>query len=85
MYCLAYNAQSVIFTVWVTVWFLRQPDRQLYRAPPPLSRLLWAEQVASLGVLFSGIRVIGVLGFAGLRPLWGRWPLLDGTAYPMRR
>jgi protein-S-isoprenylcysteine O-methyltransferase Ste14 len=29
-----------------------------------------AGQAASLGVLFSGVRVVGVLEFAGLAPLW---------------
>ena len=71
LYRLAYNAQSVITLAWAARWFLRQPDRELYRATPPLSWLLRAGQVASLGVLFSGIRVVGLLDFAGLRPLWG--------------
>ena len=70
LYRLAYNAQSVILTALATAWFLRQPDRELYRATPPLSWLFRAGQVVSLGVLFSGIRVIGVLDFAGLRSLW---------------
>ena len=71
LYRAVYNAQSVILSAWAAVWFLRQPDRELYRAGPPLSWLLRAGQVASLGVLFSGIWVIGVLDFAGLKPLWG--------------
>lgn len=71
LYRLAYNTQSLILTVLATAWFLRQPDRELYRATPPLSWLLGAGQAASLGVLFSGIRVIGVLDFAGLRSFWG--------------
>ena len=71
LYRLAYNAQSVLTLAWAAGWFLRQPDRELYRATPPLSWLLRAGQVASLGVLFSGIRVVGFLDFAGLRPLWG--------------
>ncbi len=70
LYRLAYNAQSVVLVAWVALWFLRQPDRELYRATPPLAWLLRAGQVASLGVLFSGIRVIGILDFAGATPLW---------------
>jgi hypothetical protein len=46
------------------------PDRELYRAKPPVSWLLAAGQAASLGVLFSGVRVVGVLDFAGFKPLW---------------
>ncbi len=78
LYRLAYNAQSVITLAWATVSFLRQPDREIYRATPPWSWLFRAGQVVSLGVLFSGIRVVGILDFAGLRPLWdlmaGRHP-----------
>ncbi len=70
LYRVAYNAQSLILSAWVTLWFLRQPDRELYRVTPPLSWLFRAGQVASLGVLFSGIRVVGILDFAGLRSLW---------------
>ena len=84
LYRAAYNAQSVVLSAWAVRWFLRQPDRELYRATPPLSWLLRAGQVASLGVLFSGIRVIGVLDFAGLKPLWsliaGREPRRDPEA-----
>ncbi len=70
LYRAAYNVQSVILSAWAARWFLLQPDRELYRAGPPLSWLLRAGQVASLGVLFSGIRVIGVVDFAGLKSLW---------------
>ena len=70
LYRVGYNAQSVLTLAWAARWFLRQPDQELYRATPPLSWLLRAGQVASLGVLFSGIRVIGILDFAGLTSLW---------------
>ncbi len=69
LYRLAYNVQSVITLTWATVAFLRQPDRELYSATPPWSWLFRAGQVVSLGVLFSGIRTIGLLDFAGLRSL----------------
>jgi len=48
----------------------RLPDRELYRARPPLSWLFRAGQAVSLGVLLSAVRVVGVLEFAGLAPLW---------------
>ena len=64
-----YNAQSVVSLAWAAWWFLRQPDKEIYSAGPPLSWLLRAGQVASLGALFSGIRVIGILDFAGLPSL----------------
>jgi hypothetical protein len=70
LYRLAYNAQSVLSVAWAARWFLRLPDRELYRARFPWSLLFRIGQAASLGVLFSGVRVVGVLEFAGLAPLW---------------
>jgi protein-S-isoprenylcysteine O-methyltransferase Ste14 len=70
LYRVAYNAQSVVSVVWAARWFSRLPDRELYRARPPLSSLMRAGQLASLGVLLSGVRVVGVLDFAGLTRLW---------------
>src|SRR5918998_5104540 len=70
LYRLAYNVKAVVLLAWAAKWFFRRPDRELYSAGPPLSWLLRAAQAASLGVLFSGVRVIGVLDFAGLTPLW---------------
>jgi protein-S-isoprenylcysteine O-methyltransferase Ste14 len=69
LYRLAYNAQSVVLLMWTARWFSRLPDRELYRATPPLSWLLRIGQVASLGVLLSGVRVIGFLNFAGITRL----------------
>jgi hypothetical protein len=75
LYRVAYNAKSVVLLAWTARNFLRLPDRELYRARPPLSWLLRAGQVASLGVLLSGVRVVGFLDFAGVTRLWG---FLDG-------
>ncbi len=70
LYRLAYNAQSVLSVALAAWWFLRLPDRELYRAGYPWSLLFRAGQAVSLGVLFSGVWVVGVLEFAGLVPLW---------------
>ena len=70
LYRFAYNAQSVLSVAWAARWFLSLPDRELYRAKFPWSLLFRAGQAASLGVLFSGVRVVGVLEFAGIAPLW---------------
>ena len=70
LYRVAYNAQSVVSVALAARWFSRLPDRELYRARPPLSWLMRAGQLASLGVLLSGVRVVGVLDFAGLTRLW---------------
>ncbi len=69
LYRLAFNAQSIVSLLWAARRFSRLPDRELYRVRPPWSRLLRASQAASLGVLLSGVRVMGVLNFAGLTPL----------------
>ncbi len=70
LYRVAYNVQAVVLLAWAARWFSRLPDRELYRLRPPLSWLFRAGQVASLGVLLSGIRVVGILKFAGMTPLW---------------
>ena len=46
------------------------PDWEIYRVKPPWSWLFRAGQVVSLGVLLSGVRVMGALKFAGITPLW---------------
>ena len=69
LYRLAFNIKSVLFLVWVTQWFLRLPDREIYKVEAPWSWLFRAGQVASLGVLLSAVRVIGLLDFAGISQL----------------
>ena len=70
LYRVAYNAQSVVTVAWAARLLARLPDRGLYEVRPPWSWLFRAGQVGSLGVLFSGVRVVGVLEFAGIVPLW---------------
>jgi protein-S-isoprenylcysteine O-methyltransferase Ste14 len=69
MYRFIFNAQSVVSLLWAAQRFARLPDKELYHARPPWSWLFRASQVASLGVLLSGVRVMGILRFAGLTPL----------------
>jgi uncharacterized membrane protein len=80
LYRVAYNAQSVATVAWAAKSFMRLPDRELYRARPPWSWLFRAGQAGSLAVLFSGVRVFGVLEFAGIVPLWRA--LTDGESRP---
>ncbi len=70
LYRIAYNAQALASVIWLARWFARLPDRELYRVRPPWSWLFRAGQAASLGVLLSGVRVVGISEFAGLTPLW---------------
>jgi protein-S-isoprenylcysteine O-methyltransferase Ste14 len=76
LYRFIFNAQSVVSLLWAARQFSRLPDKDLYHARPPWSWLFRASQVASLGVLLSGVRVMGILRFAGLTPLWD---LLTGS------
>jgi methanethiol S-methyltransferase len=69
LYRLAYNAQSVVLLAWAARWFLRLPDHDLYTVRAPWSWLLRGAQATSLGVLLSGVRVIGILDFAGITAL----------------
>ena len=69
LYRLFFNAQSVLCLAWAAQWFLRLPDREIYRVRAPWSWLFRAGQAASLGVLLSAVRVIGVLNFAGVSQL----------------
>jgi len=69
LYRFIFNAQSVVSLLWAARRFSRLPDKALYHARPPWSWLFRASQVASLGVLLSGVRVMGILHFARLTPL----------------
>jgi protein-S-isoprenylcysteine O-methyltransferase Ste14 len=69
LYRFAFNAQSVVSLLWAARRFSRLPDRDLYHARPPWSWLFRASQAVSLGVLLSGVRVMGILRFAGITPL----------------
>ncbi len=69
LYRCTFNAQSVVSLLWAARRFSRLPDRELYRVRPPWSWLFRASQVASLGVLLSGVRVMGILNFAGITSL----------------
>src|SRR5215210_188925 len=69
LYRFIFNAQSIVSLLWAARRFSRLPDKDLYHARPPWSWLLRANQVASLGILLSGVRVMGILRFAGLTPL----------------
>jgi protein-S-isoprenylcysteine O-methyltransferase Ste14 len=74
-YRFAFIVQSVVCFTALAAWFLRQPDRDLYRVPPPWSWLMRLGQVAFLGLGFSAVRILGVDNFNGLPQLRA---LLDG-------
>ncbi len=82
LYRFAYNAKSVLLLAWATWWFLRLPDREIYRVRVPWSWLFRAGQLASLSVLLSAVRVIGVLDFAGLSQLRSLLAGLDPDPEP---
>ena len=66
LYRLTFNALSVVTLLWAGRRFSQLPDREIYRVRPPWSWLFRASQAVSLGVLLSGVRVMGILRFAGL-------------------
>ncbi len=82
LYRFAFNIKSVLFLAWATQWFLRLPDREIYRVEVPWSWLFRAGQVASLSVLLSAVRVIGVLDFAGISQLRSLLAGLDPDPEP---
>jgi len=69
LYRFAFNVKSVLLLAWGTYWFLRLPDREIYRVRAPWSWIFRVGQAASMGVLLSAVRVIGVLDFAGISQL----------------
>ncbi len=70
LYRLTYNVQSVALLLWAARRFASLPDRELYRVKSPWSWLFRVSQAASLGVLLSGVRVMGISNFAGTTSLW---------------
>jgi protein-S-isoprenylcysteine O-methyltransferase Ste14 len=82
LYRFAFNAKSVLFLVWATWWFLRLPDREIYRVRAPWSWVFRTGQVASLSLLLSAVRVIGVLDFAGISQLRSLLAGLDPDPEP---
>ena len=65
-----YNVQAVITFGALLLYGIDLPDRELYRAPAPLSRLMRFGQVLSLLYIVYGTRQIGILKFAGVPNLW---------------
>ena len=76
-----YNVQAVITFGALVLYGGRLPDRELYRASGPLSRLMRFGQVLSLLYLVHGARQIGLLRFAGVPNLRA---LLAGRAHVPR-
>jgi hypothetical protein len=66
LYRLLYNAQAVGLLVVAYRWFVRQPDREIYAVGRPWSRIFRLGQLLSLGLLGSGVRVVGLGRFSGI-------------------
>jgi methanethiol S-methyltransferase len=65
-YRLGFNLQSLITVGLATLWFLRLPDRELYRLRGAWACLLRGVQFCSLGMLFAAVRVVGFGRFLGV-------------------
>jgi protein-S-isoprenylcysteine O-methyltransferase Ste14 len=66
LYRLGYNLKSFAMLGWATLWFLRQPDRQLYRLRGPWALLARGVQLAGVLIGLDMLRVYGPLRFLGL-------------------
>jgi uncharacterized membrane protein len=70
-YRLAYVAQSLATVGWATWWFVRLPDRELYRVPPPWSWTLRLGQGSALALLLATVKTVGFADLLGLTMAWG--------------
>ena len=61
-----YNVQAVITFGALVLYFMKLPDRELYRVPQPLSGLMRLGQLISVLYLLYGARQVGFLRFAGM-------------------
>ncbi|HEU4325124.1 MAG TPA: hypothetical protein VFS21_18430 [Roseiflexaceae bacterium] len=66
LYRLAFALKSLALTGWGAWWFLRQPDRTLYRVHAPWSWGLRAVQAGALAMLLRAVGVVGWGRFLGL-------------------
>jgi len=79
LYRAAYNASAVASYGLGALWFLRQPDRDLYRLRGPLALLARAAQAAGVLLVLDIVRVVGLLRISGLRPFFA---MLAGRRVP---
>jgi protein-S-isoprenylcysteine O-methyltransferase Ste14 len=79
LYRAAFNAHAVASYGLGALWFLRQPDRELYRLRGPWSWLARAAQAAGALLVLDLVRVVGFTRISGLGPLAG---LLRGGPVP---
>jgi protein-S-isoprenylcysteine O-methyltransferase Ste14 len=65
-----FNVQAVAMTAWWLRAVLRPPDRELWRAPPPLAAAMVSGQLVAATWMFRAARTVGVgalLGIPGAR------------------
>jgi methanethiol S-methyltransferase len=67
VYRFCYSVQSLLSAAAALIWFVRQPDQELYRLRWPWSLLGRAVQVAGIAVLLDVMRVVGPLRLLGVR------------------
>lgn len=79
LYRAAFNAHAVASYGLGALWFLRQPDRELYRLRGPWALLARAGQAAGALLILDLVRVVGFARISGLAPLAA---LLRGRAVP---
>lgn len=62
-----YSVQSILSAVGALIWFVRQPDQEIYRLRWPWSLLGRLIQLAGIAVLLDVLRVVGPFRLLGVR------------------
>jgi hypothetical protein len=58
--------QSIVATAWWARAVLREPDREVWRAPPSLAGVMAAGQIASAAAMWRAARAVGIDRLVGL-------------------
>ena len=66
LYRFVYNATAVLCLVPLAIWFVRLPDRTLYKVRLPFSLVMYGVQAASLLMAVVAARVVGVGRITGI-------------------
>ncbi|HEX2914224.1 MAG TPA: hypothetical protein VH186_25720 [Chloroflexia bacterium] len=69
LYRLIFNIQSLITFGCFGWWYLRLPDRELYRVPWPWAGLMRLAQLFFIILGYRAVKVVGLADFWGIREL----------------
>lgn len=66
LYRFGYNATAVLTVVPLAIWFVRLPDRTLYKVHQPFSLVMHGVQAASLLMAVAAARIVGLGRITGI-------------------